>query len=138
MGAYASLEENAVVKLGIGGGIFGGGALNGATVDTQGFSEALVVLAVGVAGAGTLDAKIQDSADGSSWADVTGAAFTQVTGTGDQSLQIARLKLDGNTVRRYVRAVTTTVTAVIDHAVVFVLSGNQYNPQTVNALVFTK
>lgn len=137
MGAYASLESNAVVRHGYGGSAFGGGALNGASVDTKGFSEALVILATGVAGAGTLDVKIQDSADNSDWADVTGAAFAQLTGSDDNVVKIARLKLDGNLVRRYIRVTSTVATAAIEHTVTFVLSGNQYNPQSVNAIAFT-
>lgn len=136
MGAYASLENNAVVKIGLGGSAIG--AVNGASVDTKGYSEALVILATGVAVAtGTLDVKIQDSADNSSWADVTGAVFAQLTAADDQALKIGRLKLDGNLVRRYIRAVGTVGTATVDFAVTFVLSGNQYAPQSVNAIAFT-
>jgi hypothetical protein len=53
----------------------------------------------------TLDAKIQDSADGSTgWADVTGAAFTQVTASADLTETIF---FDSNAVKAYVRAVGT-------------------------------
>lgn len=47
--------------------------------------------------------KLQDSADNSSWADITGAGFTAATAVGAERIQTAR---DG-AVRRYVRAVTT-------------------------------
>lgn len=46
---------------------------------------------------------LEDSADDSSWAAITGGAFAAATGVGVQRLQTAR---DGD-VRRYVRAVTT-------------------------------
>lgn len=69
-------------------------------------SNAVVTLACGPAAAGTaptLDVKIQDSADNSSFADVSGATFTQVTTTA--SIQHISLALDG--CRRYLRAVLT-------------------------------
>lgn len=47
--------------------------------------------------------KLQDSADNSTFADITGAAFTAFTAVGAQRLQTAR----NATIRRYVRAVTT-------------------------------
>jgi hypothetical protein len=49
--------------------------------------------------------KLQDSADNASWADVTGGGFTAIT-TARQALRIETAR--GLTVRRYVRAVTTT------------------------------
>lgn len=47
--------------------------------------------------------KLQDSADNSSWADITGAGFTAATAVGAERIQTAR----NGAVRRYVRAVTT-------------------------------
>lgn len=135
MGAYASLEQNAVVLFGHRGSA--AGTTTGAGVDTKGLSEALVILATGNM-TGTLDVKIQDSADNSSWADVTGAVFAQIPNTGDGTLKIARLKLDGNLVRRYIRVSSTVEAALVaEHTVTFVCSGEQYKPQTVNAVAFT-
>jgi hypothetical protein len=51
----------------------------------------------------TLDGKIQDSADNSSWADVSGATFTQVTAS-DSYQQI---NVDTRKARRYIRYVGT-------------------------------
>lgn len=51
----------------------------------------------------TLDGKIQDSADNSSFADVSGATFTQVT-TSDK---IQSIRIDVDAVRRYIRYVGT-------------------------------
>lgn len=135
MGAYASLEQNAVAVFGHRGSA--AGATTGTGVDTQGYSEALVLLATGNM-TGTLDVKIQDSADNSAWADVTGAAFAQIPNTGDGTLKQARLKLDGNLVRRYIRVSSTVEAALVaEHTVTFVLCGNQYNPQTVTPVAFT-
>ena len=57
------------------------------------------------AGGGTgpaLDAKIQDSADNSTFTDVSGKVFTQVISASIQSLAI-----DTRAVKRYIRAVLT-------------------------------
>jgi hypothetical protein len=55
---------------------------------------------------GTLDGKIQDSADNSTWADVTGATFTQETTT----VGIQKMSLDRKAVRRYIKYVGTVAT----------------------------
>ena len=65
----------------------------------------------------TLDGKIQDSADGATFADVTGLTYTEVTvSTNAQAIQV-----DTRAVRRYVRYVgtiagTTPSFAVCVHA----------------------
>lgn len=80
---------------------------NGTGVDIQGYVGILVATAmISAATAGsspTMDVKIQDSADNSSFSDVTGYTFTQVTST--DSLQ--SLSIDTRAVRRYVRVVVT-------------------------------
>ena len=55
---------------------------------------------------GTLDGKIQDSADNSSFADVAGATFTQSTTTADTKALVLQRKQ----VRRYIKYVGTVVT----------------------------
>lgn len=130
-----NLEEKLAVKHLAGGSAIG--TVNGAGLNTQGYSEAMVVLATGLAAAtGTLDVKIQDSADNSAWADVTGAAFAQLTATDDNVVKIARLKLDGNGIRRYIRAVGVVATATVDYTVTAVLGNDQYPPA--NTIAFTK
>ncbi len=80
-------------------------ATNGASIDNGaatafGLQAYLHVLAF----TGTsVTVTLQDSADNSSWAAITGAAFTAATAPGVQRLQTAR---DG-AVRRYVRVATT-------------------------------
>lgn len=86
-------------------------ATNGATVDggaatTTGWAAYLQVTAF----SGTdVTVKLQDSANDSTWADVTGGGFTAITaGPGYQRIAGAA----GATLRRYVRAVTTTSAGV--------------------------
>lgn len=81
---------------------------NGSAVDIlnyEGQAAAILQSAAGTGTTPTLDVKLQDSADGSTgWADVTGAAFTQVTNA-TASAQV--LKFNASAVRRYIRAVAT-------------------------------
>ena len=68
--------------------------------------EAIVILDC-EAGSGTtptLNVKLQDSADNSAWADVTGKVFTEVT---DSAASLQKISFNANDVRRYVRAVGT-------------------------------
>jgi len=74
------------------------------TNDAEG--EAIVILDC-EAGSGTtptLNVKLQDSANNSDWADITGATFTEVT---DAEAVIEKITINANDVRRYVRAVGT-------------------------------
>ncbi|GIW70326.1 MAG: hypothetical protein KatS3mg101_1073 [Patescibacteria group bacterium] len=80
---------------------------NGISVDTQGYNSAAVILEVGaVSGTNpTLDVKLQESADGSTWADISGATFAQVTAANNS--QILRVEGLGTSRKRYIRAVAT-------------------------------
>lgn len=80
---------------------------NGTGVDTQGYRDAMVVLEVGtVSGTSpTLDVKLQESDDNSTFTDISGATFTQVTAS--NSSQVKRLAELNVTRKRYVRAVAT-------------------------------
>lgn len=55
---------------------------------------------------GTLDGKIQDSADNSSFADVSGATFSQETTT----VGVQKLALQAHQIRRYIKYVGTVGT----------------------------
>lgn len=111
--------------------------VNGAGVDCRGFTEALIVLEIGTATTGTLDAKVQDSADNVTFADVTGATFSQ-KGTGDDdttfvgSLNVEKLK-------RFIRVVLTLATTPdFDASVLVVLIAKEVAPVTqVNTSAFT-
>lgn len=74
--------------------------------DLQGYEGEIVVTQhIGAVGgtSPTWDGKIQDSADNSSFADVTGATLTQVTASNN----VQGLKLDARNLRRYIRLVVT-------------------------------
>jgi len=79
---------------------------DGVGVDLQGYQGALKVILNSGAGGGTsptLDIKIQDSADNSVFADVSGKVFGQVTGIAS----IQSLAIDTRTVKRYIRVALT-------------------------------
>ncbi len=81
---------------------------NGTGVDLKNYiGRAKVILhsTIGTGTAPTLDVKIQDSADNSTFADIDPAvAFTQVT---DAAASLQEISLDLDKVRRYGRAVTS-------------------------------
>jgi hypothetical protein len=81
---------------------------NGTGVDLQQFvgSVAIVLAAKNTAGSTpTLDIKLQDSADNSTFADIAGATFTQVTDAGTSAAVLEKISLNVNACARYVRAV---------------------------------
>lgn len=75
-------------------------------VDLNDYEGPVVVIQNKGAGTGTLDGKVQDSADNSAFADVSGLTFTQSTTTAD----LKTLVFDRKSVRRYVRYVGTVGT----------------------------
>jgi hypothetical protein len=84
------------------------GATNGTGVDTTAsadFGGQAYLQAFSFAGT-DVTVKIQDSADNSAFADVTGLAFTQITGGAPLTERISIANTA--TIRRYVRAVTVT------------------------------
>lgn len=97
-------------------------ATNGATLDqTAATSFGWQAYLQSTAMTGTsCTVTIQDSADGASWANLSGAAFTAFTGPGAQRLAGA----SGSTVRRYVRAITTGTFTVATFACVLVRNGS--------------
>jgi hypothetical protein len=71
-------------------------------IDLQTYDGDVVFLLDSAAGSGTsptLDVTIEDSADNSSFAAISGAAFTQVTGTASAQ----KLVINKDSARRYVR-----------------------------------
>jgi len=81
---------------------------NGTGIDLKDYEgEIGVILNASNATAGsspTLDVKLQDSADNSSFNDISGAAFTQVTGSGGG---VQKMTLNSDSIRRYIRHVVT-------------------------------
>ena len=74
-------------------------------LDYEGHVAAILQSAAGTGTTPTLDVKLQDSADGSTgWADIAGAAFTQVTNAAPSAQAV---KFNASAARRHIRAVAT-------------------------------
>lgn len=119
------------------------GTTTGSSADTNGFAEAVVILNVGTGTTGTLDVKIQDSTDNSTFADLTGATFTQVNGTtGDETTYVARIRLSSYTAgtpdkaERYLRAVGVVATAAVPYSVDIVLHSPLNTGVTLSTMSF--
>ena len=85
-------------------------SLEGASVDVLGYT-ATVFLNAGTCGAsGTVAAKIQESANASTWTDWTGGGFTTVTEANDNAVQEKAYTGD----KRYIRVVATVATAACE------------------------
>lgn len=80
--------------------------VTGSGVDLLDYDGPVLITQSHGTGTGTLDGKIQDSADNSSFADVSGLTFTQSTTTAD----VKKLVVNPKIVRRYIRYVGTIVT----------------------------
>ncbi len=94
-------------------------SLLGAAVEVLGYS-ALVNLVCGTNGSnGKVDVKLQHSDNGSTWADVTDGAFTQVTEANDNTTY--EKAYTGT--KRYLRVVATVTTATCDFGVNIVKGG---------------
>ena len=102
---------------------------NGTGVDTQGYNTAMVVINAGDIDLASTDEtynfKVQDSADNSSWADISGA--TAVV-TADNDVKSIRVDGLGTSVDRYIRVVATLAgTTPSCPSTATVLLGNGFN-----------
>lgn len=79
---------------------------NGTGVDVSGYHGVLAItqhVGIVTGTTPTLDGKIQDSADNSTFADVSGATFTQVTASGS----FQTIAVNTQSVRKYIRYART-------------------------------
>lgn len=109
MGRIESLEEGLVVVSQVLPQIHVPGTLNGTGIDTRSYDEALIVLHAGTADAtGVANVKVQDSADNSTFADITGAVFAEITTANDNTIYVGRVRTKAY--RRYLRVVSVVTT----------------------------
>lgn len=127
MAAYDSLHQ----AYKYGGGVAGSaiGTVNGVQFDTQGMEEVLAVLAVGIA-SGTLDVKVQHSATGSVWADLSGASFSQKVDADDNKTYVGRIIVNKSGTNRYLRLSGTVSSAPVNWGAVFIGGGLHDKPVT--------
>ena len=87
--------------------------LLGTSVIVGGFSSSVVFDAGTNGSGGTVDVKIQDSDDNTTWVDWTGGAFTQVTTSNDN--QVFKKEYTGS--KKYIRPVAKTLAAACEFGV---------------------
>ncbi len=109
-----------------------GFGLVGAAVEVLGL-HAVVNLNAGACGAGgSVTAKIQDSADGTNWADWPGGMFATVTEANDNAVQ----EIEYTGTKRYVRVVATVAGAACDFSSdVVVFSGDGVEDALIAGLI---
>lgn len=97
----------------------------GTSFDTVDYDDILVVYSSGThVTNGTCDVHIEESDDNSSFTDITGAVFTQVTDATDEATYIASIRACST--KRYIRAYVVVATADVNAGVYFV--GNARQP----------
>ncbi len=87
--------------------------VTGTGVDISGYVGKLKIIMDAEAGTGTLDVKFQDSADDSTYADITGATFAQVT----SAAKYLTIAVDTRGINKYIRGVGTIATGPFTFAV---------------------
>jgi hypothetical protein len=94
------------------------GAVNGTSIDlTNYYGGVKFLISAGTFGASaTLDAKLQESDDDSTFTDVSGQAITQLTAAGTASLSANVRSFN----KRYIRLVATSAVAAVDYGATFV------------------
>ncbi len=114
-------------------------ATNGAAADCLGFEDALVTVYGAPTGTGTTgDFTVEDSADNSSFAAISGAVFTQMTTVGGAKLYVGNVKCSKN--RRYLRAVFTGAggsAAGTAYATITLLNARRKPVAQANTVVFS-
>jgi hypothetical protein len=80
--------------------------ITGTGIDLRDYEGPVVIVQNGGAGTGTLDGKIQDSADNVTFADVSGLTFPQKSTTA----ATAAIAVQSKQVRRFIRYIGTIVT----------------------------
>ena len=112
---------------------------DGAAVDTKGYRQALVVVNAGTAAASAeADIHVEGSPDNSTWTDISGATFTQITTANDETVFVGSIACDLNP--RYLRAVVACDgTNAVELGVTIVLMDPEVGPAAqVNTAAFTK
>ena len=102
------------------------------SIDMLYHERVMFIVMVGDLGTnGTVDFKVQESADGSTWYDLSGKSITQLTdaGTDDDKQAIVEVATSEMTAgRRYLRGVLTIGTAASDAGVVAIADSSRYQP----------
>lgn len=98
------------------------GTTTSSAIDMTGYSKGSLVVTVGViSSSGTVDCKVQASAtSGGSYADITGAAITQMTEAGGDSGSTVQVDFDIPNGKPFVKTVLTNATAAAVQGVLII------------------
>lgn len=89
-------------------GVAGTADINGATCDLQAYSGMIAIVTMGaILSTAVTSVKLQESSDGSTWADLTGSAIT-IADTDDEKVYYLEL---ANPIKRYARVLVDRGTA---------------------------
>lgn len=112
------------------GGSYAAGTTTATGVDVSAFTELLVVLSSKLNQAtGTLDVKCRHcDTVGGTYADISGAVFTQLTTANDTAVYTGRINLDP--VKAFVNVVGVVATAACEYGVIFIAIGAIAQPVT--------
>ena len=139
MAAHDSLVQHFEV----GGALAGDaiGASNGVSFDTRGIEEVMIILMVGdIATSGTLECKVQHSATGAVWADITGASFVQSATEAANLTFVGRIVTNRDSsvatgIRRHLRIVGTVATEALSYGACIVAGALHDKPVTQESTV---
>jgi len=98
------------------------GTTTSSAIDLTGYSKAALIVSVGViSSSGTLDCKVQSSAtSGGSYADITGAAITQMTQAGGDSGSTVQVDFEIPNGKPHVKTVLVNATAAAVQGVLII------------------
>lgn len=102
---------------------------NTQSLDTLGYQGALITLIATTGAASTLDAKLQESSDNSTWVDVTGGALAQIVASQTRATRTISVELVKTIRRRYLR-LNYTVAGTVSGATIGSLAGPERAPVT--------
>jgi len=126
------LSERLAVVATIDPDAYGTGAQSSDSIDMCYFDRVVFIVMAGDLGNnGTLDFKVQESANGSSWSDLSGKSVTQLTQAGTDSDKQAIVEVRADELSagyRYLRGVMTVGTAASDAAVIAIAGDLRYSP----------
>jgi len=115
---------------------WGVAANTSSAIDGTGFDTARVILNAGTAG-GELNVKVQSATtSGGSYADISGAAFAEVTSTNDDAVYVGIVHLNELAAGPFLKVVGTVTTGACDFGVIVELFNSRESNQNTTTLAF--
>lgn len=126
------LSESLAVVACIDPDAYGTGAQSSDTIDMKYHNRVIFIVQAGDLGTNaTIDFKVQESADGSTWSDLSGKSITQLTQAGTDSDKQAIVEVAADELgsgKRYLKGVMTIGTAASDCGMIALADVSRYEP----------